>query len=183
VFLENGSVVKDASPAEVIDFYLQRQSGAILVQEFSYENAPGNEFVRLKSIRLTPRREDKKSMITVKSPLEINFEYWNEHDNVATNLSLHLYAATGECVFNIITQLPVPVLEKGIQTASCVIPADLLNTGVFTVSVMVVRDTSVPMYNFEQVLSFEVEEERENTNWHGRFPGFVRPKIDFKLHA
>jgi len=183
VFLEHGKVVKDAAPSEVIDFYLQRQSGAILEQSFEYEDAPGNEYVRLKTIRLTPKREDKKPIITVKSPLNIHFEYWNEKDEVATNLSLHLYAATGECVFNVVTQLPVPVLRRGVQTASCIIPADLLNTGVFTISMMIVRDTSVPMYNFEHILSFEVEEERENTNWHGRFPGFVRPKIDFILHA
>jgi lipopolysaccharide transport system ATP-binding protein len=110
-------------------------------------------------------------------------EYWNEKENVNTNLSLHLFAATGECVFNIITQIPVPTLEKGIQKASCLIPDNLLNTGNFSISIMVVKDTSIPLYNFEDVLFFEVEEERENTNWHGRFPGFVRPKIDFKLHV
>jgi len=27
-----------------------------------------------------------------------------------------------------------------------------------------------------------VEEERENTNWHGKYPGFVRPNIDFKIN-
>jgi lipopolysaccharide transport system ATP-binding protein len=183
IFLENGNVVKDGHPIEIIEYYLQKQSGQLHFQEFNYEDAPGNEHVRLKSIHLTPKREDNKPIITVKSPLEIHFEFWNEHDNIATNLSLHLFAATGECVFNIITQLPVPILTKGIHTASCVIPGDLLNTGVFTVSVMVVRDTSVALYNFEHILSFEVEEERENTNWHGRFPGFVRPKIDFKLHV
>lgn len=183
VFLEKGQVIKDASPAEVIDFYLQRQSGSILEQSFDHETAPGNEYVRLKTVRLSPKRIDGKQMITVKSPLEIEFEYWNEKEDIPTNLSLHLYAATGECVFNIITQLPVPVLNKGIYKASCLIPENLLNTGVFTVSVMVVKDTSIPLYNFEHILSFEVEEERENTNWHGRFPGFIRPKIDFKLNA
>jgi len=183
IFMEHGKVVKDASPSEVIDFYMQRQSGSLLQQEFTYEDAPGNEFVRLKSVRLTPKREDSKPIITVKSPLEIEFEYWSEKEDVATNLSLHLYAATGECVFNVITQLPVPVLSKGVYRAFCLIPDNLLNTGVFTISVMVVKDTSIPMFNFEHVLSFEVEEERGNTNWHGRFPGFVRPKIDFRIEA
>ncbi len=181
IFLEDGKLLKDDTPAAVIDFYLQRQSGTLLSQEFSYDTAPGNEFVRMKSVSLTPMRKDQKNVITVKSPLAISFEYWNEQDGIATNLSLHLFAATGECVFNIITQLPVPVLDKGIQRAQCIIPDNLLNTGVFSISVMVVRDTSVPMFNFENILTFEVEEERENTNWHGRFPGFVRPNIDFKL--
>jgi lipopolysaccharide transport system ATP-binding protein len=46
---------------------------------------------------------------------------------------------------------------------------------------MLVQDTAKPLFNFEEVLTFEVEEERENTNWHGKYPGFVRPKVDFKI--
>jgi lipopolysaccharide transport system ATP-binding protein len=183
IYLENGSVVMDGEPGEVIECYLQKQSTSLHQQVFNYEDAPGNEFVRLRSIRLSPKREDGKNMLTVKSPLQIEMEYWNEQDAVATNLSLHLFAATGECVFNIITQLPVPILGKGLQKASCLIPGDLLNTGVFSVSIMVVKDTSVPLYNFEDLLTFEIEEERVSTNWHGKFPGFVRPIIDFKLHV
>jgi lipopolysaccharide transport system ATP-binding protein len=183
IFLEHGDLVKEGHPVEIIEYYLQKQSGSLHHQEFTYEEAPGNEFVRLRSVKLIPKRADGKNIITVKSPLEIKMEYWNEKDGVATNLSLHLYAATGECVFNIITQLPVPVLNKGLHTASCLIPAELLNTGVFFLSVMVVKDTSIPLFNFEDILRFEIEEERENTNWHGKFPGFVRPNIDFRLHA
>jgi lipopolysaccharide transport system ATP-binding protein len=71
IFLENGSVVKDGHPIEIIEYYLQKQSGQLHFQEFSYNDAPGNEHVRLKSIHLTPKREDNKPIITVKSPLEI----------------------------------------------------------------------------------------------------------------
>lgn len=183
LFLEYGKVIEDATPCEVIDFYLQRQSGSMLQQTFKHEEAPGNEFVRLKSVRLTPIREDGKNFITVKSSLEIDFEYWNENDNVATNLSLHLFAITGECVFNVVTQKPIPILSKGVQKAKLIIPSNFLNTGVFTISVMVVKDSSKPLFNFEHILSFEVEEERDSTSWHGRFPGFVRPQFDFKIQV
>lgn len=182
LYLEKGEIIKDSNPAEVIDFYMQSQQGQQLIQEFSYEHAPGNEFVKLKSVSLVPKRLDFKSIITVKSPLELKFEYWNEYPDIATNLSLHLFAATGECVFNIYTQLPVPILKKGLHSAYCLIPANLLNTGVFNISIMIVKDTSVALYNFEDIITFEVLEERENTNWHGRLPGFIRPKIDFKIN-
>jgi lipopolysaccharide transport system ATP-binding protein len=183
LFLEKGEIIKDATPKEVIDFYMQRQSGSLLSQHYEYNDAPGNEFVKLKSVSLTPIREDSKQLITVKSALQLKFEYWNEQNNIATNLSLHLFAATGECVFNIITQIPVPTLDKGLKSAECLIPDNLLNTGMFSISIMVVKDTSIQLFNFEDIITFEVEEERENTSWHGRFPGFVRPQIDFKLNV
>jgi lipopolysaccharide transport system ATP-binding protein len=74
-------------------------------------------------------------------------------------------------------------LKKGEYSSTCLIPAELLNTGVFSISMMVVKDTSTPVFNFENVVTFEIEEEREATNWHGKLPGFVRPKLDFKIHA
>lgn len=183
IFMEHGSVILDGKPVEIIEKYLERQSTVSLAQDFEYESALGNEFVKIKHISIVPDRKDAKSIITVKSPLKIRFEFWNELDEMATNLSLHLFAATGECVFNSVTQLPVPILKKGLYTSTCLIPGEFLNTGMFSISMMVVKDTSTPVFNFENILTFEVEEERENMNWHGKFPGFVRPKLDFKLHV
>jgi lipopolysaccharide transport system ATP-binding protein len=183
IFMEKGKLILDGDPVAIIEQYLERQSTLSLEQNFDFENAPGNEFVKMKHISLMPERTDGKNIITVKSPLKIRFEFWNETEEMATNLSLHLYAATGECVFNTLTQLPVPILKKGQYSSTCLIPAELLNTGVFSISMMVVKDTSAPVFNFENIVTFEVEEERENMNWHGKFPGFVRPNLDFKLHA
>lgn len=182
-FMENGSIVMEGTPTEVIENYLERQSIISLELNYDYVNAPGNDSVKMKHISILPEREDEKNILTVKSPFKIHFEFWNEIEGLATNLSLHLYAITGECVFNVVTQLPVPVLSKGLHSGTCVIPANLLNTGVFSISMMVVRDTSTPVFNFENILTFEVDEERENMNWHGRFPGFVRPNLNFKLHV
>lgn len=181
LLMEHGTIVSEGSPSQVIEMYLNNRNKADWGRFYGENEAPGNEYTRLKSIELKPIREDGKPIITVKSALEINISFWNYVDNLVANLSLHLYAATGECVFNVITQLPPPTIGAGLHHARCVIPKDLLNTGIFFISVMVVKDTSLPLFNFEEVLSFEVEEERETSNWHGRFPGFVRPNIDFKI--
>jgi lipopolysaccharide transport system ATP-binding protein len=183
IFIEKGKLILDGDPVAIIEQYLERQSMLSLEQNFDFEKAPGNEFVKMKHISLTPERADGKNIITVKSSLKIRFEFWNQTDEMATNLSLHLYASTGECVFNSVTQLPVPILKKGEYSSTCLIPAELLNTGVFSISMMVVKDTSTPVFNFENIVTFEIEEEREATNWHGKFPGFVRPNLDFKIHA
>jgi lipopolysaccharide transport system ATP-binding protein len=183
IFMEQGKLILDGDPVEIIEQYLERQATLSLEQNFDFENAPGNESVKMKHISLVPERADGKNIITVKSPLKIRFEFWNEMEEMATNLSMHLYAATGECVFNSVTQLPVPILKKGEYSSTCLIPAELINTGVFSISMMVVKDTSTPVFNFENIVTFEIEEEREATNWHGKFPGFVRPNLDFKIHA
>ena len=181
LLLEHGTIVSEGSPSHVIETYLNNRNKADWGRAYTELEAPGNEFTRLKSIALKPMREDGKPMITVKSSLEITISFWNYVEDLVANLSLHLYAATGECVFNVITQLPPPTIGVGLHHARCVIPKELLNTGVFYVSFMLVQDTAKPLFNFDEVLTFEVEEERENTNWHGKYPGFVRPNIDFKI--
>jgi len=183
ILLEHGKIITEGSPTEVIETYLSNRNSKDWLRFYKEHEAPGNEFTRLKSIELTPLREDCKPLITVKSTLEIKISFWNYVEDLVANLSLHLYAATGECVFNVITQVPPPNIGIGLHQARCVIPKELLNTGVFYVSVMLVKDMSKPLFNFEEILTFEVEEERENSNWHGKYPGFVRPNIDFKINA
>ena len=183
ILMEHGTIVSEGLPSDVIETYLMSRNQLDWGKEYSEHEAPGNAYTRLKSIELIPIREDGKPIISVKSTLEIKISFWNYVEDLVANLSLHLYAATGECVFNVITQLPPPTIGTGLHHARCVIPKELLNTGVFYVSFMLVQDTAKPLFNFEEVLTFEVEEEREITNWHGKFPGFVRPNIDFKLQA
>lgn len=181
LLLDHGTIISEGTPEQVIESYLKNRNQTDWGKSYSEKEALGNEFTKLKSISLKPIRDDQKSIITVKSSIHIEISFWNYVESLVANLSLHLYAATGECVFNVITQLPPPTLNVGIHHASCMIPKELLNTGVFYLSFMLVKDTSVPLFQFEDVLTFEVEEERETTNWHGRFPGFVRPNIDFKI--
>jgi len=182
ILMEHGTIVSEGSPSHVIETYLMSRNQSDWGREYREHEAPGNAFTRLKSVQLKPLREDGKPIITVKSSLEINISFWNYVEGLVANLSLHLYAATGECVFNVITQIPPPTIGVGLHHARCVIPKELLNTGTFYISFMLVQDTSKPLFNFEEVLTFEVEEERETTNWHGKYPGFVRPKIDFKIN-
>jgi lipopolysaccharide transport system ATP-binding protein len=95
------------------------------------------------------------------------------------NLSLHLNSLTGECIFNIGTASKS--FEKGIITAECEIPDNYLNDGSYSISFMVVKDTSSAVFNFEEALIFEIEDYREGTSWYGKWPGYVRPKINFPI--
>ena len=46
---------------------------------------------------------------------------------------------------------------------------------------MIVKDTASVVYNFEEALIFEIEDYREGTVWYGKWPGYVRPKIEFPI--
>ena len=149
-----------------------------MMQQFDLpDNAPGNEFVKMKRMEVCPILENPEDPITINTPINIEFEFWNYIDDKEINLSLHLYTNMEECVFNVGTESKF--IEAGVNKGICQIPANLLNDGVYSVSIMVVAERSYPLYNFEHGVFFEVNEKRDSSGWHGKHPGIVRPKLNF----
>ena len=124
-------------------------------------------------------QEAELDPITVTTTIDIEFEFWNFIPNKEINLSLVLYTINDECVFNVGTvakKLPVGV-HKGV----CRIPGNFLNDGIYKVSMMIVGDRSYSLYYYENAVSFEVNDSREATGWHGKWIGIVRPQLEFTL--
>ena len=178
--LEKGYVKQFGETGEVLNNYLSAMQNNLLLQDFVDVNlAPGNDLVRLKYAKLTPSLVDAQLIADVRSSLKIDIEFWNLLDNQNLNISLHIYASTGECIFNVGT---VPkILNKGVVQASLIIPGYFLNDGNYIVSFIIVKDKSIVLFNFEEVFNFEIADYREETTWYGKWPGYVRPQFDFPI--
>ncbi|MCH7408641.1 ABC transporter ATP-binding protein [Belliella sp. DSM 111904] len=167
----------------VINDYLQRCFIGEHMQEWSYQDAPGNEFVKFKSIVIRKSINNQASF-TVHDDLEVLTEFWLEKDDLRINLSLHLYAGTGECLMNIHSQMPPPTLRKGLHFSTCKFPKKLLNSGFYSISMMIVKDTTTALFELKNALSFEIQDiHREDMHWHGKFPGFFRPDLPFTIQV
>jgi len=94
-------------------------------------------------------------------------------------LSLVLNTITDECVFNVGTE--VKYLKEGLHKGICHIPGNLLNDGIYKISMMIVGERSYSIFYYEDSISFEVIENRQISGWHGKWIGFVRPKLEFEL--
>jgi lipopolysaccharide transport system ATP-binding protein len=180
IYLQNGRTA-DMGPAhQVINNYLSKNINSSLLQSFEYpEIAPGNEKVKLKRIEICSPLSENLQLITVKTLLNIEIEFWNFEDGKLINLSLLINTFAGECI--LATGTDAKNLSIGLHSAKCVIPSDFLNDECYSISLMIVGDTSYPIHFFENIISFEVHENRNVNNWHGKWPGLVRPKLDFKI--
>lgn len=177
--LEKGTVKEFGETGTVLTNYLSGLQNNILRKEFTIDNAMGNELVRLKLAELKPKLFENQGFWDVRNSFSIDIEFWNLIDNQNLNISLHLYASTGECIFNVGTD--PKVFNKGIIKSSITIPGDFLNDGNYFISFMVVKDKSIILFNFEEVFNFEIADYREDTTWYGKWPGYVRPKFDFSI--
>lgn len=180
MFMQKGQLMEMGETNQVLATYLSHvQKTALESWWLTPEEAPGNDKARLKSIKLVPDFIDNQKHIDVRTSFKIQIEFWNMLEGANLNVSLHLNSLTGECIFNIGTLSQT--FEKGIITAECEIPGNYLNDGSYSISFMVVKDTSTAIFNFEEALIFEIGDYREGTSWYGKWPGYVRPKIDFPI--
>jgi lipopolysaccharide transport system ATP-binding protein len=178
--LEKGYVKQFGETGEVLNNYLSAMQNNLLEQSFDHiEEAPGNDLVRLKYAKLTPTLIGSQLIVDVRNSLKIDIEFWNLLDDQHLNISLHIFASTGECIFNVGTQ--PKLLNKGVVQASLTIPGYFLNDGNYLVSFMIVKDKSIVLFNFEEVFNFEIADYREDTTWYGKWPGYVRPQFDFPI--
>ena len=53
----------------------------------------------------------------------------------------------------------------------------------YNVQIMFVKDLSIGLYNYENILSFDVHDIEREGNWYGKWIGAVRPKLEFTIEA
>jgi lipopolysaccharide transport system ATP-binding protein len=176
----NGKIVDRGNASDIINKYLSHQANSSLLQAFGNpDQAPGNDKVRIKRIEICPQLDKALSPITVKTKINIEIEFWNFQDGLLINLTLFMNTLSGECVFANGTE--ARKLTKGLHKAVCIIPGDFLNDDIYCVSLMFVQNASNAIYFSENIVSFEVNENRLGSGWHGKWPGYIRPTLDFSF--
>ena len=153
IWLKDGSIAAMGNPDEVISSYLNSVQDSSLGKEWSMDSAPGNEFVKMKSIKVIPQADDG-GMVTTDTPVEVEFVFENNQEESEINISFTLWTISGECVFN--TASEVKKIGRGIHKGVCYIPANLLNNNVYSIEAMIIKNRSYAVFKQKDILNFEV---------------------------
>jgi lipopolysaccharide transport system ATP-binding protein len=181
MWLEGGQIADTGPTAEVVDHYLQKNTDSNLESTWEDEQAaPGDDRVRLHSVRVIPQGSSD-DLITVHTPLRIEFTYWNYAPGAVLNVAMILNNLEEVCVFVSVSDFePRPT---GMIRHTVTIPGDFLNVGSHYINVMIVKDASVRVLLQNNVVAFEVAEGEAVGNWYGRIPGAIRPKLKWESEA
>jgi lipopolysaccharide transport system ATP-binding protein len=63
-------------------------------------------------------------------------------------------------------------------TFECHVPGGLMNDGAYSILMMIVKDSSA-LYQLEDAVLFEIRDVARDGNWFGKWPGAVRPELDW----
>jgi len=185
IWLSAGELREEGAPGAVVSRYLQ-DAAATLPSQFwpDAATAPGNDRVRLRSARAESAGGEPTEPITTRTPIRLQFEYWNLREGAQLSLTLHLANEDDVHVFSAGppggAQWQGRALPRGLFRDSCLIPGDLLNDGLHRVELLLVdRDTEL-VHRERDVLVFEVRDSPDlRGSWFGKWKGAVRPVLDW----
>jgi lipopolysaccharide transport system ATP-binding protein len=102
-------------------------------------------------------------------------------------LSIALYNEQGICVFTSGSALDPERYEQGLPKgdyrSSCRVPGDLLNDGMYWVSVYISKNGRT-IVQHDEVLTFDVRDAVEmRGGWHDKWVGAVRPMLEWTTES
>ena len=181
IYLEKGRLIDIGQTDTVINNYLKREQVMFLSRAFdSIDAAPGNDYIKVKSVNITPHFVDGLDIIDIRTSFTLHFEFWflpPHHFELSVRVVLK--TMMNECIFMI--ESPAASYSLGLLKGECTVPGNYLNDGSYTISLQFIKNTYGVLFEFSECLSFDVQDYRANTAFYGKWDGFMRPKFNVEL--
>ncbi len=190
ILLDGGEIVREGPSEEIVAHYLQTSAGAGSSRSWpDLEEAPGDDVVRLRSVRIVDTDGATTDFIDVRRPVgvELGFTVLGPGPPVLPKIKV---VTGGQIAFNTMDvdtrwEEPSP---PGDYVATAWIPANYLNEGLISVDAAVCSIDSPKLHHHVSVheaVSFHVQDPAEGDSSRGTFTGqwrgVVRPLLDWTV--
>jgi lipopolysaccharide transport system ATP-binding protein len=186
LWLQAGRIHMDGSVREVADAYFGANSETCTQMSWADPgSAPGDREFRLSAVSIRTADDEGHDSPATSDAIDLQFEFWNLKDG--NPVALHAVILTDEGVpqFRIVATPDQPgggqALSAGSWSARCRIPARFLNCGFHRVQLQVTRGRQEVFLTLDNLLRFEMREDRDDPTWSGYWPGAVLPSLDWKV--
>jgi lipopolysaccharide transport system ATP-binding protein len=186
ILMENGRVALDGPSGDVVAHYLQTSAGAGSSRTWDdLANAPGDELVRLRSLRIVDQDGETADYVDVRNTVGVELTFRVLEDGPAVLPKIKL-VANGRIAFNAMDVDPRwhEPSPPGEYVATAWIPGNLLNEGLMSVDAAVCSIRSPKLHHHASVheaVSFHVQDPGEGDSARGAFTGqwrgVVRPLL------
>jgi lipopolysaccharide transport system ATP-binding protein len=184
IWMRDGRIAEDGPTTEVVTNYLRTFATSLTEQRWSEEpDAPGNEHLRMHSARVRPRDGVAGDVISIATPLVLEFEYWRSDPNARLVPSLHVFNDQGIVVFNV-QPIELEPWQQRVDGPSlirdvCHVPGNLLNDGVHRVAFCLSKGHDLVFW-LDDALIFDVRDTVTMRDaWYGKWDGVVRPALEW----
>jgi lipopolysaccharide transport system ATP-binding protein len=188
--IRSGELVEDGEPETIIYHYLSDGSIGISPEQIwkTPEASPGDSQVKLQAIRVSNESGEIKTVYRSSQPIiiEIEFELFYEHN--ALFIGFDLINQSGVIVLrschNHRNGADCPKTTRGLNRFQCIIPAGMLNNGVYFVAPRIGLNFIKWIVFNEAEVGFEVQMDHYPSRfWNAShvmaFPGVIAPCLSW----
>jgi lipopolysaccharide transport system ATP-binding protein len=189
LWLEHGRLLEDGQSGDVVASYLQAGHGSGSLREWpDLETAPGNDLVRLRSVRAVHEDGTLADAVDVRTPVGIEVTFAVLRYGEPLFPKIKVYNGRGEVAFNAMDTSArwLEPSSPGDYTSTAWIPGNYLNEGLTTADVSICSLGATKLRNqaaARLAVSFHVQDPGEGDSARGRFigqwQGVVRPLLDW----
>jgi lipopolysaccharide transport system ATP-binding protein len=192
IFLDDGRVAADGSASAVVEEYLGRGGSAAVREWADPETAPGDDRIRLRSIRVLDEAGNPQMELDIRQPICVEVEYWNRSGDTGFRpfSNLHFFNSEGTPLFissdpNNAAPTGQPRAEGLIRTR-CRIPGNFFAEGaIFVTAAVSSLDPTVVHAIENDAVIFHVVDPSQGDgvrgDWVGDYPGVVRPMLEWDV--
>lgn len=186
ILLDAGRVIADGPAHKVVGTYLNSGLGKMSIRQWDDPvRAPGNEIVRLRSVRVCSEDGETIDAADIRKPVGIEMEYEVLRGGHVLVPNFHVYNEEGACVFVAIDtdpewhRRPKPV---GQYATTAWIAGNYLSEGTLVVGAAISTMDPVVVHFFERdAVAFQIVDGTEGDSARGDYagpmPGVVRPML------
>jgi lipopolysaccharide transport system ATP-binding protein len=187
LWLQNGQVAGLGETPQVVADYLTAARQTVTEQVWDDPaTAPGNDKVRIRRVSVRPREGRPGEAVTMQLPIAVEVEYWNLATDAHLGIRWRFLTEQQAVAFTTASSelslendsRPQPL---GLYRSVCYVPANLLNEGLHTLALLVVRNAGKVIFRMDQALTFEVLNTGARPGFrYAREMGAVRPLLEWQ---
>jgi lipopolysaccharide transport system ATP-binding protein len=186
LWLQDGKIRMDGPVREVADAYFGSNSETCTQMSWADPaSAPGDREFRLSSVSVRTAEGQGSDDPTTSDPIEISFGFWSIKDGNCITLHAVFLSDEGHPQFRIVATPDMPgggqAMAAGKWNMRCRIPGRFLNSGFHRVQLQVAHGRQSVFLTLDNLLRFEMREDRDDPSWSGRWPGAVLPALDWSI--
>jgi len=185
LWLMGGKVHMDGTARDVADAYFGANSETrTLIHWDDPKTAPGDREFRLARVSMASAGEFTTDEPTTSDALDLAFDFWSLKESNSLTLHAVVLSDEGIPLFRTVATPGQPgggiAISEGRWRATCRIPSHFLNAGFHRIQLQVARGRHEVFLTLDDLLRFEVREDREDPSWSGHWPGAIQPRLDWK---
>lgn len=192
IVLKNGRVFFDGGIDQAIDKYLDiiAVNSRAEVQWTEIEKAPGDNNVRILGVRVIDKDFAACENILINEDFYVEIDFYNMKDGNFLHSNIQLFTQGGVGVFSSVnwpsasTNLDNYVqtgFKRGHYRSRVRIPGNYLNEGAYTVSALILQNTSIIRAYIQDVVSFNIIDSGVmRKEYSGEWLGVVRPRLEWQ---